>query len=33
MKFAIAVDILSKKFGDELSNERRKMKRYVKKTS
>ena len=31
MKFAIAVDILSKKFGDELSNERRKMKRYVKK--
>ena len=31
MKFAIAVDILSKKFGDELSNERRKMKRYIKK--
>ena len=31
MKFATAVDILSKKFSDELSNERRKMKRYVKK--
>ncbi|MCR1891267.1 hypothetical protein NSA16_08790 [Ligilactobacillus murinus] len=31
MKFAIAVDILSKKFGDELSNERLEMKRYVKK--
>ncbi|MBF0758218.1 hypothetical protein E4T91_05585 [Ligilactobacillus murinus] len=31
MKFAIAVNILSEEFGDELSNERRKMKRYVKK--
>lgn len=31
MKFAIAVDILSEEFGDELSNERRKMKRYVRK--
>lgn len=31
MKFAIAVDSLSEKFGDELSNERRKMKRYVRK--
>lgn len=31
MKFTIAVDILSKKFGDVLSNERCKMKKYVKK--
>lgn len=31
MKFTIAVNILSKKFGDVLSNERRKMKKYVKK--
>ena len=31
MKFAIAVDILSKKFGDVLSNERCEMEKYVKK--
>ena len=31
MKFAIAVDILSKKFGDVLSNERCEMKKYVRK--
>ncbi len=31
MKFTIAVDILSKKFGDVLSNERCKMKKYVRK--
>ena len=31
MKFAIAINILSEEFGDELSNERCKMKRYVKK--
>ncbi|WP_298490940.1 hypothetical protein [uncultured Lactobacillus sp.] len=31
MKFMEAVTILSKEYGDELSNERRKMKRYVKK--
>lgn len=31
MKFTIAVDILSKKFGDVLSNERCEMKKYVKK--
>ena len=31
MKFIEAVTILSKKYGDELSNERCKMKRYVKK--
>ena len=31
MKFAIAVNILSKEYGDELSNERLEMKRYVEK--
>lgn len=31
MKFMEAVTILSKKYGDELSNERLEMKRYVKK--
>lgn len=31
MKFTIAINILSEEFGDELSNERCKMKRYVKK--
>ena len=31
MKFTTAVNILSKKYGDELSNERLEMKRYVEK--
>ena len=31
MKFMEAVTILSKEYGDELSNERLEMKRYVKK--